>query len=145
MSVRLAHISDTHLGYRTAGRPEPETGRNQRTADVDRAFTHAIDDILHQQVDLVIHSGDVFHHARPTWQSMRHFIRQMRRLEQAHIPTLVIAGNHDTPRVRTGGSAYSVLELALPDIAFACDYESMEIDAPFDHLKLRVRLSLTAP
>lgn len=139
MTVRLAHISDTHLGYRTAGRPEPETGRNQRTADVDRAFTHTIDDILDQRVDLVIHSGDVFHHARPTWQSMRHFIRQMRRLEEAQIPTLVIAGNHDTPRVRTGGSAYSVLELALPEIVFACDYESVEIDAPFEHLNLRVQ------
>jgi DNA repair exonuclease SbcCD nuclease subunit len=139
MTIRFAHISDTHLGYRTAGRPEPETGRNQRTADVDRAFTRTIDDILQQSVDFVIHSGDVFHHARPTWQSMRHFIRQMRRLEQANIPTLVIAGNHDTPRVRTGGSAYSVLELALPDIIFACDYESVEIDTPLDHLGLRVQ------
>lgn len=139
MTVRLAHLSDTHLGYRTAGRPEPETGRNQRTADVDRAFTHTIDDILRRQVDLVVHSGDVFHHARPTWQSMRHFIRQMRRLEQAGIPTLVIAGNHDTPRVRTGGSAYSVLELALPEITFACDYESVEVDTPFAQLNLRVQ------
>ena len=139
MNVRLAHLSDTHLGYRSSGRPDPDSGRNQRTVDVERAFTRTIDDILDQRVDLVIHSGDVFHHARPTWQSMRHFIRQMRRLEDAGIPTLVIAGNHDTPRVRTGGSAYSVLELALPKIAFACDYESVEVSEPFAHLNVRVQ------
>lgn len=139
MTVRLAHFSDTHLGYRSSGRPEPETGRNQRTVDVELAFTRTIDDIIDQRVDMVIHSGDVFHHARPTWQSMRHFIRQMRRLEDANIPTLVIAGNHDTPRVRTGGSAYSVLELALPGIAFACDYSSVEVADPFAHLNLRVQ------
>ncbi len=139
MSVRLAHLSDTHLGYRSSGRPDPLSGRNQRTVDVERAFTRTIDDILDQQVDLVIHSGDVFHHARPTWQSMRHFIRQMRRLEDANIPTLVIGGNHDTPRVRTGGSAYSVLELALPKIAFACDFVSVEVAEPFSHLNLRVQ------
>ena len=54
---------------------------------------------------------------------MRHFIRQMRRLEQAGIPAIVIAGNHDTPRVRTGGSAYSVLELALPGVTFVTEFE----------------------
>ncbi len=125
-TFRLAHISDTHLGYRAINKLDPESGRNQRTVDTDRAFTRLIDDLITHKVDGVIHSGDVFHHSRPTWQSMRHFIRQMRRLEQAAIPTIVIAGNHDTPRVRTGGSAYSVLELALPDITFVTEFE----DAP---------------
>lgn len=137
-SVRIAHISDTHLGYRTGGRTDPENGRNQRTVDVDLAFTRMIDDVLEQKVDGVIHAGDVFHHARPTWQSLRHFIRQMRRLEQAGIPTLVIGGNHDTPRIRTGGSAYSVLELALPDITFVCDYEALD-PSTFAHLDMQVQ------
>lgn len=124
-SIRIAHFSDTHLGYRAYSKIEPDSGRNQRTVDVDTAYTAVIDDILERKLDAVIHGGDVFHHARPTWQSLRHFIRQMRRLEQAGIPTLVIAGNHDTPRIRTGGSAFSVLELALPDIRFVCDYEDV--------------------
>jgi len=121
-SILIAHFSDTHLGYRAYSKVDPDSGRNQRTVDVDNAYAMVIDDILDRKVDAVIHGGDVFHHSRPTWQSLRHFIRQMRRLEQAGIPTLVIAGNHDTPRIRTGGSAYSVLELALPDIRFVCDY-----------------------
>lgn len=137
--IRIAHFSDTHLGYRSGAQTEPVSGRNQRTVDVDLAFTHVIDDILAQNVDAVIHGGDVFHHARPTWQSLRHFIRQMRRFEDAGLPVLVIGGNHDTPRIRTGGSAYSVLELALPGITFACDYEDVMFDNPFPSLDVCVQ------
>ncbi len=137
--IRLAHFSDTHLGYRATARFDPETGRNQRTVDLDHAFTRTIDDIIRREVDGVIHSGDVFHHSRPTWQAMRHFIRQMRRLEAAGIPTIVIAGNHDTPRVRTGGSAYSVLELALPKIRFAAEYTDVHDVATFAALDLHVQ------
>ncbi|HEU0164888.1 MAG TPA: DNA repair exonuclease [Thermomicrobiales bacterium] len=138
-TIRIAHLSDTHLGYRGLTKTDPVTGRNQRTIDIETAFTRTIDHILTQDVDAVIHSGDAFHHTRPTWHSLRHFIRQMRRLEDAGIPTLVIAGNHDTPRMRTGGSAYSVLELALPKIRFVADYEAIEVtEAPFDRLDLHI-------
>lgn len=137
-TIRIAHITDTHLGYRTLAKQDPDTGRNQRTVDFERAVEWAIGDIIDQKPDAVIHAGDVFHHTRPTWQTLRHFIQQMRRLEDAGIPTLVIAGNHDTPRIRTGGSAYSVLDLALPKIRFVAEYEDVhELDL-FRHLDLHV-------
>jgi DNA repair exonuclease SbcCD nuclease subunit len=125
-AIRVAHIADTHLGYRGLTKLDPETERNQRAVDVERAFERAIDAILAQKPDLVLHAGDVFHHTRPTWHAMRVFVRQMRRLEQADIPTVVIAGNHDTPRLRTSGTAFSVLELALPEIMFLTGYEEEE-------------------
>jgi DNA repair exonuclease SbcCD nuclease subunit len=137
-TVRIAHITDTHLGYRGSRKSDPATGRNQRTVDFERSLERAIDDILAQQVDAVIHAGDVFHHTRPTWQTLRHFIQQFRRLERAGIPTLVIAGNHDTPRIRTGGSAFSVLDLALPDIRFVAEYEDLHEYDLFGHLDLHV-------
>lgn len=125
--IRIAHITDTHLGYRGLNKLDPETGRNARTVDFEKAFEWAVEDILDHhargEVDGIIHAGDVFHQSRPTWQSIRHFIQQMKKIEAAGIPTLVIAGNHDTPRVRTGGSAYSVIELALPTIRFYAGYE----------------------
>jgi exonuclease SbcD len=137
-TIRIAHITDTHLGYRALSKQDPHTGRNQRTVDFERALERAIDDILRQKVDGVIHAGDVFHHSRPTWQTLRHFIQQFRRLEDAGIPTLVIAGNHDTPRLRTGGSAYSVLELAMAKTRFVADYEDIHVRDVFKHLDLHV-------
>jgi predicted phosphodiesterase len=137
-TIRIAHITDTHLGYRALNKQDPETGRNQRTVDFERALETAIDDILRRDVDAIIHAGDVFHHSRPTWQSLRHFIQQFRRIEEAGIPTLVIAGNHDTPRLRTGGSAYSVLDLALSKIRFVADYEDVHEAGIFKDLNLHV-------
>lgn len=136
--VRIAHITDTHLGYRALNKQDPENGRNQRTEDFERAFELAVDDIIQQNPDAVIHAGDVFHHARPTWQAMRHFIQQWQKIERAGIPSLVIAGNHDTPRVRTGGSAYSILELVLPNTRFYADYEDHHDYETFQHLNIHV-------
>lgn len=136
--VRIAHISDTHLGYRQFSKLEPGTGRNQRTVDFERAFEWAVDHIIEQQPDGIIYSGDVFHYSRPTWATLRHFAQQMQKIEQAGIPTLVIAGNHDTPRIRTGGSAYSLLELALPKIKFYAGYEDRHDLETFHHLNLHV-------
>ncbi len=120
--LRIAHISDTHLGYRALFKTDPETGRNQRSLDIEHAFEAAVSDILTRNVDFVIHSGDVFHHTRPSWPALRCFIRQTRRLEEAGLPIIVIGGNHDTPRLRTSGSAYSVLDLALPRTIFVTGY-----------------------
>ena len=135
--LRIAHISDTHLGYRALPQQDPLTGRNQRSIDVERAFSSAIDDILRQEVDLVIHGGDVFHQSRPNWHAVRHFVMEMRRIENAGIPAVVIAGNHDTPRYRAGGSVFSVLEVALPNIRISAGYEEEEI--VFEELGLRVQ------
>ena len=137
-ALRIAHISDTHLGYRALFKIDPETGRNQRSIDIERAYQHAIDDILERNVDLVIHAGDVFHHTRPAWAAIRAFVGQTRRLTERGIPMVVIAGNHDTPRLRTSGSVFSVMELALPGVHFVTDYEQKLIDDLGPDLNLAV-------
>ena len=131
-SLRIAHLADTHLGYSAYGKSDPATGRNQRAVDVENAFERAISDILERDVDLVLHAGDVFHHTRPSWSTLTHFVRQMRRLEQAGLPAVVIAGNHDTPRLRTTGSVYGLLAMALPGVRFMTGYDT-EAETFEDH------------
>jgi exonuclease SbcD len=126
-SLRLAHIADTHLGYSAHGKADPVSGRNQRAVDIEQSFAAAITDILRRDVDLVVHAGDAFHHTRPSWSTLAHFVRQMRRLEEAGIEAVVIAGNHDTPRLRTTGSVYGLLSLALPWVSFITGYETGEV------------------
>jgi DNA repair exonuclease SbcCD nuclease subunit len=124
--LRIAHVADTHLGYSAYGKADPESGRNQRAVDIESSFAAAITDIVARKVDLVVHAGDAFHHTRPSWSTLTHFVRQMRRLEQAGIPAVVIAGNHDTPRLRTTGSVFGLLALALPEVRFIAGYETEE-------------------
>ncbi|MGE3799322.1 MAG: exonuclease SbcCD subunit D, partial [Thermomicrobiales bacterium] len=122
--IRIAHLADTHLGYSAFSKVHPESGRNQRAVDIEQSFQAAVSDILSREVDLVLHAGDVFHHTRPSWSTMTHFLVQMRRFESAGIPVVVIAGNHDTPRMRVTGSVYDFLKHALPDIRFMAGYDT---------------------
>jgi DNA repair exonuclease SbcCD nuclease subunit len=128
--LRIAHVSDTHLGYRALFKTDPVTGRNQRSIDIERAYERVIDDILERDVDLVLHAGDVFHHTRPSWTAIKAFVKQTKRLVDHDIPGLVIAGNHDTPRLRASGSVFSVAELALPGIEFVTDYQQRPVEFP---------------
>ncbi len=128
--LRIAHISDTHLGYRALGKTDPLTGRNQRSIDVESAFAYAIADILKRDVDLVVHSGDLFNQTRPPYAAIGAAMRQFRRLEDAGIPVVVIGGNHDTPRLRSSGSVFSLMHLVAPKIDFVGGYETAIIPIP---------------
>ena len=124
-SLRIAHLADSHLGYRGPGGHD-EHGRNQRLVDAERAFEAALTAIIDERPDVVLHAGDLFHHTRPTWDTVGHLVRQLRRVEAAGIPCLVIAGNHDTPRLRSSSSVYTLLRDILPGIRFATGYELTE-------------------
>src|SRR5688500_1398814 len=102
--MRLAHLSDLHLGYRQYQR-QPPGGINQREAEVAAAFTRAIDGVVAVRPDVIVFGGDIFHTVRPTNPAILHAFAQFSRLRAAlpDVPVVVVAGNHDTPRaVETG-------------------------------------------
>ena len=127
--VRVAHISDTHLGYTRYARLCPKTNRNQREVDVSEAYTRAVDALLERDVDLVIHSGDVFDSIRPATHVIIHFLKQSSRITRQGIPYLGIAGNHETPRLRTTTAAlvYANLVRAYFAHGFESEYEPVEV------------------
>ena len=127
--VRIAHISDTHLGYTRYAKLHAETSRNQREVDVQEAYGRAVDAILERDVDLVIHSGDVFDSVRPATHVIIGFLKQTFRITGRDIPYLVAAGNHETPRLRSTTAAleYANLVNAISAHGFEIDYESVDV------------------
>lgn len=97
--MRLAHLADTHLGFRQYEAHTPQGG-NQREADVALAFTRAMDGVISAAPDAVVLAGDVFHSVRPPNSAILHAFVQLGRLRAAlpNAPVLMIAGDHDTPR-----------------------------------------------
>lgn len=97
--MRLAHLADTHLGFRRYTRTTAR-GRNQREVDVAQAFTRAIDGVIEAAPDLVIVAGDLFEQVRPSNSAILAAYTEFLRLRQAlpAAPVVLIAGNHDTPR-----------------------------------------------
>ena len=89
----IAHLSDSHLGYR-------QYGLIERERDLYLCFEEAIDRALEEHVDAVVHSGDLFHSPNPPPQAYRSALRALRKLRQRGIPFLYVMGQHDKPKVQ---------------------------------------------
>src|SRR3954451_8561616 len=109
--MRIVHLADTHLGYRQfSGKLDPERKLNQRECDVYAVWHRAIAVAIERDVDAVIHAGDLFDSPRPTARALTEALDGLGRLRDAGIPVVAIAGNHSTPRFRSGGSVFEVLQ-----------------------------------
>ncbi|MGF3521732.1 MAG: metallophosphoesterase family protein [Candidatus Bathyarchaeia archaeon] len=88
--VRLAHLSDTHLGYK-------QYGLEERERDIYACLEEIGDKILEAHVDVVVHSGDLFDSARPAPQAYRAFKRFLKKIgERAKV--FAVLGDHDRPK-----------------------------------------------
>lgn len=114
--MRVAHFSDLHLGRRQFYRAT-KSGINQREADAALAFRAAVDDIVAAGPDLILCAGDVFHSVLPSNLARMEAARQFKRLAEA-APTLIIAGNHSTPKTIEQGSPVQLLA-DIPNVIVA--------------------------
>ncbi len=86
--VQFAHIADTHLGYR-------QFNNEERENDFYESFNEAIDKIIEEHVDFVIHSGDLFENNRPYPKALKVAQEAIKRLDEKNIKVFAIPGNHD--------------------------------------------------
>jgi len=107
--MRILHVADTHLGY-SAYHKIAENGINQREMDTYNAFREFIDYAIQSKPDLIIHAGDLFDSIRPSNRAIYFALSQMLRLSEAGIPTVIISGNHETPKLRETGSVFRIFE-----------------------------------
>ncbi|WP_458205004.1 DNA double-strand break repair protein Mre11 [Haladaptatus sp. NG-SE-30] len=89
--TRVIHTGDTHIGYRQYHSPE-------RRDDFLSAFDRVVDDAIEDEVDAVVHAGDLFHDRRPGLADLHGTISVLRKLRRAEIPFLAIVGNHESTR-----------------------------------------------
>lgn len=107
--MKILHVADTHLGY-SAYRKLAEEGINQREKDVYDAFQQFVDYAVDVQPDLVIHGGDLFDSVRPTNRAITFAVQQIMRLSRRSIPLVIIAGNHEQPKLKETGSIFSIFD-----------------------------------
>jgi exonuclease SbcD len=113
--MRIAHIADTHLGYRAYNRVTSQ-GVNRREADVFQAFRYALAKVAEIEPDLIVIAGDVFHVVRPSNLTIQQTFREFAALRRkTSAPIVLIGGNHDSPRSADTGCILDLLT-NLPDI-----------------------------
>ncbi len=93
---RIAFFSDTHLGYAARCRSHPQSGLNMRVRDGFLGLRETIDQILERDdIDVVVHGGDLFHRSHPDVASISWARTQLQRLTDRGIPVVLNTGNHD--------------------------------------------------
>lgn len=88
MTIKIAHLADTHLGYR-------QYGLQEREDDFYDSFINIVDEIIERKVDYVIHSGDLFDQPKPPIKALLVAQECFNKLMDNDIEVYVIAGNHD--------------------------------------------------
>ena len=114
MSLLFLHFADLHLGIENYGRLDPGTGLHTRIRDFVTTLGAVFDLAIQREVDLVLFAGDAYKACDPTPTHQREFALQLRRLQQAAIPIVMVVGNHDTPVAfgkATSVDIFSALEL----------------------------------
>jgi 3',5'-cyclic AMP phosphodiesterase CpdA len=134
--MHLIHIADTHLGLAAFNRLDPESGMNLREKQVYENFLKAIDEIIRQKPDVLVHAGDLFEVVKPKTRAYTTVLEALDRLHAAGIPFIVIAGNHSMVKTRYTTSPYEVLTYHPSKItaAYKFRYEQVEIGATVFHL-----------
>ncbi len=92
--MMIAHITDTHLGYR-------QYNLEEREEDIYRLFNEAVDKILCEKPDLVIHTGDLFDQSRPPVRALLVAYNGFKKLVDKGIKVYGILGDHDSPKRRS--------------------------------------------
>lgn len=95
--MKIAHISDIHLGYTSGKKVDPITKTNLREEDGYKALEECFEQIIAEGgVDTVVCTGDFFHSPTPKPKTITVAQNQIRELYKNNIRFVCLAGNHDS-------------------------------------------------
>jgi len=115
--MRIAHISDTHLGYK-------QYNLYEREDDFYDSLNQAIDKALEERVDVIIHSGDMFNTPTPPIKALFSFKNALNRIN-GKIKIFTVLGDHDKPK-RRAMIPHRIFN--IPVLGAAGTLESVEVD-----------------
>lgn len=129
MSYKIGFLSDTHLGYSARCRPDANSGINMRVVDGFRGFRQTVDQMIDEEVDAVVHGGDLFHRSAPGVGEIAWARRQLERFATAGIPVFANTGNHDFANERGKSPATAAVNDPDRNIFMVTDpYQVFNVD-----------------
>jgi exonuclease SbcD len=87
--VRIAHISDSHLGCSLFQLAE-------RRENARKCLKKAVEMAMRHSPDILIHTGDLFHSYLPQNDDMNFVVQLFKGLRNKTV-LIVLQGNHDQP------------------------------------------------
>ena len=96
-ALRILHMADSHIGANLPVRPRLAVPR--RGDDFVRSYEWVLDQALAQQVDLVIHAGDLFDRSKPTSRALVAAAQPLLHVAATGVPIVVVPGNHERSQI----------------------------------------------
>ncbi len=138
--MRLLHFADAHIDMANYGRHDPESGLPLRVLDFLKSLDAIVDTAVDEKVDLVLFAGDAYKDRSPAPTFQREWGKRIMRLSQAHIPTILLVGNHDvSPSVGRANAIQEFETLQVPYvhvIAKPAFLTPQELDLPLQVIGL---------
>jgi|Deesub1362A_J573_1020465.scaffolds.fasta_scaffold00003_426 exonuclease SbcD len=97
--MKILHLSDLHLGVSFKSLKGYNVGRhvNENILDnIEKCFRYAVDN----QIDTVLISGDIFNNIFVSYYYAHRLVDKLKILYDKRIPVVMVAGNHDAPKMR---------------------------------------------
>lgn len=118
MAIDIVHVSDIHFGSgESHGRVNPASGLNTRFEDFVAALAKVVDYTIDNQCDVFLFSGDAYRNASPEPVYQKMFARELKRLSDAQVKTLLLVGNHDQILRSNSSHSMSVFQsLSVPGV-----------------------------
>jgi DNA repair exonuclease len=126
--MKIVHIADTHLGLAACTRLDPESGMNLRERQIYDNFLAAIDTIIRERPDVLVHAGDLFDTVKPKTRAYTTALDALTRLHEAGIPLVIVTGNHSMVKTRYTTSPLAVLGYHAAEIHAAYSFKAEQVE-----------------
>lgn len=95
--LRILLLADTHLGFDLPARPRIQ--RRRRGPDFFANFERALEPALRDEVDLVVHGGDLFYRSKVPAALVELAMAPLVRVAGRGTPVYLVPGNHERSRI----------------------------------------------
>ena len=114
----IVHTADLHLGVGNYAPLNPSTGMSRRIDDFILAFDQVVSYATQNNADMFLLCGDTFKDPNPNSTVLKMFASRLSRLSRENIQTVIILGNHDTPRGGRAAPPEPLIELNVPNVHY---------------------------
>ena len=122
------HTADLHLGITNYAPIDPATGLSRRIDDFFAAFDQIVDYAVENKADLFLLCGDTFKDPSTTPTLLKMFATRLARLSRENIKTIIILGNHDTPKSGRAAPPEPFVELNVPNVTYFSKPDFVDIE-----------------
>jgi len=95
--IRILFLADSHIGLDLPVCPRVE--RRRRGHDFLANYHAALQPAMRDEVDVVVHGGDVFDRSRPVPSVAYQALEPLRSVAERGVPVFIVPGNHERSRI----------------------------------------------